>query len=1403
MNKPALNAAALEKLDHHGLTPDVHKVALASALLWTFRTNTDLHRLLSLSGLRCGSGKAFTVGDVKTASQELRENGLLIDEASRASTFRLVDSLRTALYRQLLATSQGDSLARLIAELDRFDPARSAYSWPTGSVPTTVAYVRAKFLSGAASEELSHIKGLLSRAMDWTVILDQALIRPFDGPSFQGIEPIWRARLAYQAIASVCIFASPEYLPVADWAVEELARDREALSTELRLVLGDLAMQRGDSDLLEAALNGLGEGQSAAIRAALLVIDGQWSAGQAAFEAALKQCKSELGGASKHLLPDSIAWFYPLSLLAQATPRHLEVARKFCIGESGKRSPSPYASWGRWVHAIDVRLGKAPLERAAFRPTRDLEVRWPLDSLWAVLLAAWLGRETVSEKNPQAAAVEWRAPIDLLRQELKRCQMHTLLRILDGSQAVLEGRAPPERFFIADSGQQWQEILLALQSLGGGQAAPGNGEAMRVLWELEIGGRGELLAIHPHEQKRSQRGWGRPRPMSLARIAGNQQLASADAKIARAVRLEHGYRNRYRIDLAAAIAALPGHPYIILPGAPEQFVELSEAAPELEVIRQDGRFVMRVEPPLRAPPAAHSHYAQDADERRETEALRLITLVVDGPQRLRLVRFSSAQQQAAQLVSGRFSVPAEAPNAQAELAKTLHALAAHFHVHADSAQATRQVSCDSRLRAELSPLGDALSLRLVVAPLGPDGPRLPAATGRLRLMAVRGSETVGTERDLNSERQHLDSVLDALPFLDSGERGSCGNEWLIEDPEEALAAVEALPSLPAIAAVDWPKGKSVRVLTLDSRQLGIKISRERDWFRLAGQARLDEGLVLQLETLIAAARGQSRFVPMGDGVYAALTRSLKQKLSDLAAVLEADKNGGKVPTIAAAWLDEILDGTELEAGRDFRQVIDRLRQAQALTPKLPSLLQASLRPYQEDGYQWAVRLATAGVGGCLADDMGLGKTLQALGVLLERAAGGAALVIAPTSVCGNWLAETLRFAPSLNVRVYSEASDNEREELVAKAGPQDLLIVSYTLLQLAQERFAGRTWHTLIADEAQAIKNAAAKRSQAVFALDADFRLALTGTPVENRLSDLWSIMRFANPGLLGSSRRFDERFAGPIERNRDREAQHVLKRLVGPFVLRRSKSEVLQELPARTELILTVTPEAAEAAHYEALRREAAKEIDASLDSAPQAQARFNILAQLTRLRRAACDPRLCSPELGIVGAKVQAFTELAAELVSNGHKALVFSQFVDFLAMLREQLDASGIAYQYLDGATPAAERTRRVAAFQAGEGDLFLISLKAGGFGLNLTAADYVVITDPWWNPATEDQAMGRAHRIGQLRPVTVYRLVTQGSVEERIVELHHDKRALAESILEEGEASALPSTEDLVALIRGAG
>jgi SNF2 family DNA or RNA helicase len=365
------------------------------------------------------------------------------------------------------------------------------------------------------------------------------------------------------------------------------------------------------------------------------------------------------------------------------------------------------------------------------------------------------------------------------------------------------------------------------------------------------------------------------------------------------------------------------------------------------------------------------------------------------------------------------------------------------------------------------------------------------------------------------------------------------------------------------------------------------------------------------------------------------------------------------------------------------------------------------------------------------------------------------------------------------VQVYGEG---DRAALLQQAAANDVVIVSYALLQIGEEAFTARRWATLVIDEAQAVKNAATRRAQAVAALQADFRLALTGTPVENRLADLWSIMNLLNPGLLGSAAQFQQRWAAAVERAADSGARERLRRLLAPFLLRRTKAAVLTDLPPRTEIVHRIEPGAEERAFLEAMRRDAVERIAAVADGAAPAQAAFHVLAELTRLRRAACDPRLVAPELGRVGAKVQEFEQLALELVEGRHKALVFSQFTDFLKLLAERLDSAGIRYQQLDGSTPAAERTRRVNAFQAGEGELFLISLKAGGFGLNLTAADYVLIVDPWWNPAAEDQALGRAHRIGQLRPVTVYRLVTAGSIEERIVEMHRDKRALADGLLE---------------------
>jgi SNF2 family DNA or RNA helicase len=488
----------------------------------------------------------------------------------------------------------------------------------------------------------------------------------------------------------------------------------------------------------------------------------------------------------------------------------------------------------------------------------------------------------------------------------------------------------------------------------------------------------------------------------------------------------------------------------------------------------------------------------------------------------------------------------------------------------------------------------------------------------------------------------------------------------------------------------------------------------------------------------------------------------------------------------------------VKSGPAWRDLLDRLADMRDLEPQVPSTLQAELRDYQAEGYRWLARLAHWGAGACLADDMGLGKTVQALALILSRAHKGPTLVLAPTSVCGNWIDEAERFAPTLQPRRFGPG---DRGAMLKEAGPFDLIVCSYGLLQTEGERLAGVQWETIVADEAQAFKNAATKRSQAIMRLRAGFRMITTGTPIENHLGELWNLFRFINPGLLGSLERFNQRFAIPIELQKDQGARQRLRQLLRPFILRRLKSEVLSELPPRTEITLQLELSDGEMALYEAMRRQAMDRLEENAETNP-GQQRMQLLAEIMRLRRACCHPRLALPDSDLPSAKLEAFSEIVEELLDNRHKALVFSQFVDHLRLIRAHLDARGIRYQYLDGSTPEPHRRAAVAAFQAGEGELFLISLRAGGAGLNLTAADYVIHMDPWWNPAVEDQASDRAHRIGQERPVTVYRLVAKDTIEERILKLHSAKRDLADGLLAGAEDGGRLSYADMLALVRGA-
>ena len=360
-----------------------------------------------------------------------------------------------------------------------------------------------------------------------------------------------------------------------------------------------------------------------------------------------------------------------------------------------------------------------------------------------------------------------------------------------------------------------------------------------------------------------------------------------------------------------------------------------------------------------------------------------------------------------------------------------------------------------------------------------------------------------------------------------------------------------------------------------------------------------------------------------------------------------------------------------------------------------------------------------------------------------------------------------------------------------------MIICSYGLLQHNSELLIDKQWNTIVLDEAQAIKNAQTQRWKAVMKLKGNARIALSGTPIENHLGELWSIFSFINPGLLGSIKSFQNKYSTPIENNQAPDKVLALKTLVSPYILRRIKSEVLTELPPKIEQTIHIEPSEEEVVFYEALRRNAEERMAQLLAE----NNRIAVLAEITKLRQACCDSSLVDGAIRLENSKIATFIETVKNIIDNGHKALVFSQFVSFLSIVRQRLEKEGINYHYLDGSSSPAQRKASVQAFQGGDRDLFLLSLKAGGSGLNLTAADYVIHLDPWWNPAVEDQASDRAHRIGQERPVTIYRLIMQNTIEEKIISLHEHKRNLANDLLSGQGVSGKLSNKDLMDLITG--
>ncbi len=564
-----------------------------------------------------------------------------------------------------------------------------------------------------------------------------------------------------------------------------------------------------------------------------------------------------------------------------------------------------------------------------------------------------------------------------------------------------------------------------------------------------------------------------------------------------------------------------------------------------------------------------------------------------------------------------------------------------------------------------------------------------------------------------------------------------------------------------------------------------------DWFDVEATLLFGDATAPLAEVRRAMKRGD-QYVKLSDGSLGAIPEEWLARYRRLFALGEEQDGVVRLGEAQGALLDQLLgEADEAQADAEFGRRRERLRTLGAVTAReLPPGFVGELRPYQKAGYDWMHFLRDAGFGGCLADDMGLGKTIQTLAFLESLyhtdPEAPASLIVMPRSLLFNWQREAERFAPGLAVCIHV---DRGRVREVEKFDEYDLVLTTYGTMRRDSELLRSYTWHTIILDESQVIKNPVSETARNARLLRGTQRLALTGTPVENSSIDLWSQFAFLNPGLLGNLDRFREEFAGPIERGESGEARDLLRRMVYPFLLRRTKEQVAPELPARTEQVVVCEMEPNQKRLYIKRRDEYRAALLGTIDSTGMNDARMQVLEGLLRLRQICCHPLLVDAEHRGGSGKFEALLETVATLQAEGRRALVFSQFTELLKLVRAELDTRKIPYAYLDGRT--RNRQQIVERFQAGDGPpFFLISLKAGGVGLNLTAADHVLLLDPWWNPAVEQQAIDRTHRIGQDRPVFVQRFVTRDSVEEKIMALQGRKRELAEQLVA-AEASGFKS------------
>ena len=612
------------------------------------------------------------------------------------------------------------------------------------------------------------------------------------------------------------------------------------------------------------------------------------------------------------------------------------------------------------------------------------------------------------------------------------------------------------------------------------------------------------------------------------------------------------------------------------------------------------------------------------------------------------------------------------------------------------------------------------------------------------------------------------------------------NEFILPKKIDALNWMfEVLPELAKKGFEIYGEDKLDKLKVRHVRpKIVSQVSSGTDWFDLKVEIDID-GLRLSYQEVMASLKKNKKFIRLNDGSAVKLDEKILKKLGLIHTFGSKTAKNGQVrlSKTQALIIEELLNDSDLvKTDKTFKAHLKKLKSFKHIRPaEIPSHFKGKLRPYQKSGLDWLVFLNEYELGGCLADDMGLGKTIQALALLqLQKEKlkkNLVSLIVAPTSVIFNWQREASRFTPRLKIYVHSGP---ERTKEIADFKKFDLIITSYALLWRDFALLKEVPFYYIILDESQKIKNPLSVTAKAAYQLKARHRLVMTGTPIENNLTELWSQFQFINPGMLGTLNAFKEYYGKAIESDGDQQKAEQLRRLIYPFILRRTKEMVVKELPPKVENILFCNMNEHQQKAYEKWRDYYRALILKAIDEKGLNRSKMKVLEGLTRLRQLAIHPAMVEQQYHQNSGKFEALEDILEEVIQENHKVLLFSQFVKALSLVRKNLDERHLPYLYLDGRTK--KRQELVDQFQQNDKiKIFLISLKAGGLGLNLTAADYVIHLDPWWNPAVEAQAIDRAHRIGQVKKVFVYKMITKGTVEEKILELQQKKKKLAEQLI----------------------